>query len=73
MTDTISSWIGIGDEITGWADLAGLVEKFRANRWIFRGVGNAAHTLLPGIGRPGARKDLDSGADLPFDEEEGGY
>jgi len=36
MTDTISSWIGIQDKIATWSDLAGLVEKYRANRWIFR-------------------------------------
>jgi hypothetical protein len=38
--DTISSWINIGDTITTWSELAGLVEKYRANRWIFRGVDN---------------------------------
>ena len=70
MTDTISSWINVGEQVATWADLAGLVEKYRANRWIFRGVSDSNHTLLPGIGRPGTRKDLDTGADLPFDTEE---
>ena len=70
MTDTISSWINIRDRISTWSDLAGLVEKYRANRWIFRGVDDATHSLLPGIGRPGTRKDMDTGRDLPFDEAE---
>jgi hypothetical protein len=70
MTDTISSWINIRDTIKTWSDLAGLVEKYRANRWIFRGVHNASHALVPSVGRPGARKDLDSGRNLPFDEGE---
>jgi hypothetical protein len=70
MTDTTSSWLHIGEQVTNWADLAGLVEKYRANEWIFRGTDDARHALLPGIGRPGARKDLDSGTNLPFDESE---
>lgn len=69
MTDTISSWINIHDRISTWSDLAGLVEKYRANRWIFRGVDNSNHELVPGIGRPGARKDMDTGENLPFVEE----
>ena len=70
MTDTISSWINIRDKISTWSDLAGLVEKYRANRWIFRGVDDASYALLPGIGRPGTRKDMDTRRDLPFDETE---
>jgi hypothetical protein len=70
VTDTISSWINIGDTITTWLELAGLVEKYRANRWIFRGVNNAKYTLQPAIGRPGARKSMDTGRDLPFEHAE---
>jgi len=70
MTDTISSWINIRDRISTWSELAGLVEKYRANRWIFRGVDDSKHPLLPAIGRPGTRKDMDTGRDLPFDEDE---
>lgn len=70
MTDTISSWVDIGDTITTWSELAGLVEKYRANTWIFRGVDEAKHSLQPRIGRPGARKDMSTGHDLPFDEVE---
>jgi hypothetical protein len=70
MTDTISSCIDIGQTIPTWSDLAGLVEKYCVNHWIFRGVDNAGHKLVPAIGRPGARKDMDTGADRPFDEAE---
>lgn len=73
MTDTISSWIDIGDTVTRWIDVAGLVEKYRANRWIFRGVDQVSHTLIPGIGRPGTRRDIDFDRDVPFDEEEERY
>lgn len=70
MPDTISSWINIRDKLATWSELTGLVEKYRANRWIFRGVDDASYPLVPGIGRPGTRKDMDTGRDLPFDEEE---
>ena len=70
VTDTISNWINVGETITTWSELAGLVEKYRANTWIFRGVSDARHQLLPAIGRSGARKDMDTGGDLPFDEKE---
>jgi hypothetical protein len=69
VTDAVSSWINIGETITTWSELAGLVEKFRANTWIFRGVRNAKYQLQPSIGRPGARKDMDTGGNLPFFDE----
>jgi hypothetical protein len=70
MTDTTTSWINNRDTIKTWSDLAGLVEKYRANTCIFRGVDDAEHPLVPKIGRVGARKDMDSGGDLPFVESE---
>lgn len=70
MTDTISSWINIGEKIATWSDLAGLVEQYRTNRWIFRGVNDYNHALLPAVGRPGTRKDLDTGQNITFDEQE---
>jgi len=70
VTDTVSSWLDIGDTISTWAELAGIVEKYRANTWIFRGVDDARHDLVPNIGRPGARKDMNTGEDLPFDQAE---
>jgi hypothetical protein len=54
--------------IASWSDLAALVENHRASSWIFRGVREATHQLVPAIGRPGARKDPQTGSDLPFDE-----
>lgn len=70
MTDTISSGINIRDRVTTWSDLASLVETYRANRWIFRGLDDSTYSLLPGIGRPGTRKELGTGEDRPFDEDE---
>ena len=70
MTDSISGWINTRERIETWSDLAGLVEKYRANRWIFRGVHDASHALLPGIGRPGTRKDMDTAQELPFDQDQ---
>ena len=59
-----------GDKITTWSELAGVVEKYRANNWIFRGVEDAKYPLVPAIGRAGARKDIDTGNDLPYEEAE---
>lgn len=73
MTDTVSSWINIGERVATWSDLAGLVEKYRANRWIFRGVEDSTHLLVPGVGRPGVRKDLDTRENVPFDAEAESY
>lgn len=70
MTDTTSSWIGIKDTISSWSELAGLVEKYRFNTWIFRGVTDARYKLTPKIGRPGARMDIDRGIALAFDPTE---
>lgn len=70
VTDTISSWINISDTISTWSELTGLVEKYRANKWIFRGVNDAKYQLQPAIGRSGARIDIDTGGDLPFDPRE---
>lgn len=70
MTDTISSGINNTDTIELWSQLSSLVEKYRTNNWIFRGVDDAKHRPQPSIGRPGARKDMDTGGDLPFEENE---
>ena len=70
MTDSVSSGINTDGTIHTWSDLAGLVEKYRADRWIFRGVQDASDPLVPSIGRPGTRKDMGTGLDLPFDGAE---
>jgi hypothetical protein len=70
LVDTTSSWLDIGTSIESWPHLAGLVEKYRLNTWIFRGVADARHKLVPAIGRPGARRDINTGTKLPFDEAE---
>jgi hypothetical protein len=54
--------------ITKWSELSALVERHGTNSWIFRGVQDAAHLLIPAIGRPSARRDPQTGRDLPFDE-----
>lgn len=69
MPDTTSEWKDIGNTLNKWAELASLVEKYRANNWIFRGVADANFTLVPKIGRPGARVNIDTRANLPFDKE----
>jgi hypothetical protein len=70
VTDTPSNRISTDETITTWLELAGLVETYRANAWIFRGVHDARYKLQPAIGRPGARKDIDTAGDLPFNEAE---
>ncbi len=37
--------------------------------WIFRGVVDCTHELVPKIGRDGARKDPITGADLPYSKD----
>lgn len=59
--------------ISTWSELAAIVEQYLAGSWIFRGVQDAAHSLIPAIGRPGSRKDPDSGADLSFERAEEEY
>lgn len=55
--------------IESWADLCALVHEYRdLNGWIFRGQINSAHGLLPGIGRPGARRDATMGGTIAHDE-----
>jgi hypothetical protein len=56
-----------GEVLDGWAALAAIPHALRDEAgWVFRGVAEAAHAFLPGIGRPGARMALD-GTTLPFD------
>jgi hypothetical protein len=53
--------------VKDWADLCSQVFVFRKDgHWIFRGLRTAAHALIPKIGRPGARKSISDGAELPY-------
>jgi hypothetical protein len=54
------------DEISSWSLLSNLCEQFAIGTWIFRGVANGEHQLIPAIGRPGARRSL-QGIDLEYD------
>ncbi len=54
--------------ITNWSQLAAIVETHLSPEWIFRGMEDMSFELLPGIGRPGTRKSMESGADLGFEE-----
>ncbi|HYC36243.1 MAG TPA: FRG domain-containing protein [Usitatibacter sp.] len=64
--------------IASWDDVARLVEHFSFHRnipWLFRGVSDSRHALIPLIGRPGWRKpDLhDKGprrARLPYSKKD---
>ena len=54
--------------ISSFEELAGLVQPFRKDgNWIFRGVRQNNYELIPKIGRPGSRKALSGGDDLPYD------
>lgn len=53
--------------ISSFEELTRYVQPFRKNgKWIFRGVSDCAHKLIPKIGRPESRKDR-SGNNLPYD------
>lgn len=56
----------IGED-NAWLGLSRLAEEFAEDRrWLFRGVKRESYGLLPSIGRPDTRKNLDSGDSLPF-------
>lgn len=47
------------DEITisSWDEFIALSDKWRERLWMFRGVSDRSHELIPKIGRPAARRD----------------
>jgi len=54
--------------VSSFEELAGLVQPFRKDGdWIFRGVRQSNYELIQKIGRPGSRKAVGSGGDLPYD------
>ena len=59
-------------EIDGWTKLSALCEYFAIGNWIFRGVADGTHSLIPAIGRSGARRSF-KGFELPYDEFAAGY
>jgi hypothetical protein len=57
--------------VNSFEDLTGLVQKFRKDgKWIFRGVSQSTHDLIPKIGRPESRKGKGGGNNLPYDRLE---
>ena len=54
------------EPLGGWPDLGRLVEEHKRENWIYRGVTQHDHRLIPTIGRKGARQD-EGGGDLPHD------
>jgi FRG domain len=55
--------------ISEWSDLSELVRTHFKKGWIYRGVRSSSYGLRPGIGRPGARRDV-NGLDLPYVAEQ---
>lgn len=54
--------------VNSFEELAALVQPFRKNgSWIFRGLRQSNYDLLPKIGRPGSRKAISGGSNLPYD------
>lgn len=52
--------------VDSWAGLAHLIEKCSTGEWIFRGVTDCEHRLIPKIGRPESRKDPATGKPIPY-------
>lgn len=46
-------------KIKCWRELAALPDEFKTKNWIFRGVEDSSYDLVPKIGRPDSRKNLD--------------
>lgn len=56
--------------IRDWSHLCEQVFHYRKNgHWIFRGVGDQVHPLVPSIGRPNNRKVIANGSPLGHDRE----
>jgi len=58
--------------VQSWDELCTLVKESMSTRGqtlLFRGVSDRTHTLVPKIGRPGARKDPTRGSHLAHSEE----
>lgn len=57
------------ERLTGWNDLAALADRLKREDWLYRGVTQSDHELIPKIGRPDARKD-NHGKSLPYSQEQ---
>ena len=61
--------IRVTRSISSWHELSQLIETHSQGDWIFRGVSNFTHRLIPKIGRPQSRKDPATGEVLKFSPE----
>ena len=57
------------EKLGNFPDLSRLVFEHQRERWIYRGVTQCDHRLIPKIGREDTRKDK-RGRDLPYDEDQ---
>ncbi len=55
------------EQISGWPDLANLADRHKREHWLYRGVTRHDHSLIPKVGRGGARA-----MDFHYDEESEG-
>jgi len=55
-------------KIKCWHELAVLPDEFKTKNWIFRGVEDSSYNLVPKIGRPNSRKNLD-GTDAGYSSD----
>lgn len=55
-------------KIKCWHELAVLPDEFKTKSWIFRGVEDSSYNLVPKIGRPNSRKNLD-GTDAGYSSD----
>jgi hypothetical protein len=52
--------------IANWQSLTSIAEEFKAENWIFRGVGDAQYELIPKIGRPDISKNPSDGSNVGY-------
>lgn len=70
MVDVIDeALVHVTRTVGSWAELSHLIETHSDGGWIFRGVTDVNHRLIPKIGRPGSRKDPTSGECMAFSKE----
>src|SRR5258708_33235639 len=62
--------IRVTRSISSWDELSHLIETHSQGDWIFRGVSDFTHRLIPKIGRLQSRKDPATGEVPKFSPEE---
>jgi hypothetical protein len=56
--------------LDSWTAFTRFIERYSTGEWIFRGVTNSSHKLIPKIGRAASRKDPRTGSPKPYSKKD---